>query len=529
MNPRTALVTFCAATILPAAAILAGPAGGTSSGNALTHRLERDVQTAIVCRNGLHAVRSFMISRPDLYPIEEVNTPHLLNREQKREIRQTWKIALDYILALDRVGEVHSAFYKAKNAEHRETSFLIAYAAFVAEYRFALEFIRAIERDPSLNILLNDAVPGTGLPGGTYAGFKNRFLHVSRVSEFYLFRLHYRKLRGPGAGALRNAIDADTQVIRKVEHRKAPKLAVKNAGEYIKRKSFTAWFPVQKRVAEWMGDTKVYRKGVSLLSQEQAQAMRSCLHPGDIFIERREWFVSNVGLPGYWSHAAIYVGSPAERRRYFDDPQVKAWVRQKGQRSGEFDALLQAACPNAYRAALEKGHDGHAVRVIEAVSEGVIFTSLEHRADADAVAVLRPRLSRKDKAAVLLRAFSYWGRPYDFNFDFLTDSALACTELMCKAYEPSPETAGLRLTVPKIMGRMALPANEFVRQFAEEYRTPAQQMDFVLFLDGYEITREAVPANVEEFCASWERPNWHILLKGAPDKPESTEQRSPGG
>lgn len=58
------------------------------------------------------------------------------------------------------------------------------------------------------------------------------------------------------------------------------------------------------------------------------------------------------------------------------------------------------------------------------MSEGVVFTSLEHSAPADALAVLRPRLPARGKAAALVRAFGYAGRPYDYDFDFQTDAAL---------------------------------------------------------------------------------------------------------
>jgi hypothetical protein len=54
-----------------------------------------------------------------------------------------------------------------------------------------------------------------------------------------------------------------------------------------------------------------------------------------------------------------------------------------------------------------------------------VFTTLEHAAGADHVAALRPRLPAVEKAAAVLRAFGYAGRPYDFDFDFRTDAALA--------------------------------------------------------------------------------------------------------
>ena len=153
--------------------------------------------------------------------------------------------------------------------------------------------------------------------------------------------------------------------------------------------------------------------------------------------------------------------------------------------------------------------------MLEAISEGVVFTTMEHSAAADSVVVLRPRLGKIALASALERAWGYAGRPYDFDFDFQTDSALVCTEVIYKAFEPSRETPGLRLTLEEILGRTALPANAIARQFDAEYGTPAAQFDLVAFLDGQEKSGMAIEAGVEVFRKSWRRPKWHVLVQEA--------------
>ena len=56
-----------------------------------------------------------------------------------------------------------------------------------------------------------------------------------------------------------------------------------------------------------------------------------------------------------------------------------------------------------------------------------------------------------EKAAAILRAFGYVGRPYDFNFDFRTDAALLCSELVYKPYKPSPGRQGLRFPLVEVI------------------------------------------------------------------------------
>ena len=120
---------------------------------------------------------------------------------------------------------------------------------------------------------------------------------------------------------------------------------------------------------------------------------------------------------------------------------------------------------------------GHGFAVIESMSEGVVFTSVEHSVgEADAVAVLRPRLSVEQKREAIRRAFSHVGKPYDFDFDFFSSDKLVCTELVFRAYGES-----LSWRLQDILGRQTLPAIEIVRSWAEP--EGEQEWEFVAFLD----------------------------------------------
>jgi hypothetical protein len=264
-----------------------------------------------------------------------------------------------------------------------------------------------------------------------------------------------------------------------------------------------------------MGDTKVRRRHVDLITQEQVGQIGPRLQPGDILLERREWYLSNIGLPGFWPHAALYVGTPGERRAFFGAPEVQEWVRAHGGADGNLERLLEQRYPAAYALAVRPQEKGHVPRVLEAMSEGVVFTTLEHSAACDSLAVLRPRLKPVEIAEALVRAFGYSGRPYDFDFDFLTDDAIVCTELVYKAFEPSPGFRGIRFALSSVLGRPVVPANEMARQFDREYGTSAQQTDLLLFLDGLEREGRAVAAPVEEFRRSVLRPKWHVVTQAA--------------
>jgi len=250
-----------------------------------------------------------------------------------------------------------------------------------------------------------------------------------------------------------------------------------------------------------------------LISQAQIKQLQQKLLPGDVLLERREWYMSNIGLPGFWSHAALYLGTPEERRAFFADADTQAWVKKLGEPGGDLEALLQTRYPKAYEASIKPQEEHHAVRVMEAISEGVSFTTLEHSADCDSLVVLRPKLSKAEKAEALLRAFHYAGRPYDFNFDFATDSELVCTELVYKAYESAAGFRGLTFPLVEMLGRKVTPANQIARQFDAQCETAEEQFELVIFLDGQERRAKAVEASLATFRESWRRPKWHVLVQ----------------
>jgi hypothetical protein len=486
-------------------------------------KIAGDLKAVRIYRSGLEGALAFVRSRTDLFPEKKPDKPRLLSRQQREAVWNTWQSLLDYYLALDSLGKYHSAFHKLGTRDQRERSFLVTYSAFLTQYRIALDFIDRIEKNPDLDTLLNEPVTELGLPKRTYARFKLRFLNPVRATEFVALGAVNQLYGGDSYPEVRKAADADRAGIWKMGRGRGHVLTIQNALKIIETAGVTAWFPVQAGVSEWMGDTKVWRWKKSLVSPEQIAAMLPRLRPGDILLQRREWYVSNVGLPGYWPHAALYIGTPDERRRFFDDPGVKAWIKQQDASAVDFEKLLAAKYPDAYKAGVAPQEEGHVPRILEAMSEGVSFTTLEHSAAADAVVVLRPKLSKKEKASAILRAFHYSGRPYDFNFDFLTDSALVCTELVYKAYEPGGGVKGLRLPLSEMLGRKLLPANDIAVLFDREFGKGEEQFDFVLFLDGHERSGGAVESTPDAFRKSHTRAKWHIITQGKP------EESGPGG
>lgn len=445
-----------------------------------TARADADARAVGIYREGLLAATE------EVRTLTNGGKRQMLTSEEKARLRQAWGAFLDYLLALDSIGAYHR--------EHARNGGLgVTYAAFLAQYRGALEMIDAAEKLPGADQVLNEPVPSIGVPAGTYAKVKFRWLNVARATEFAALQSLYL-IRGKNGMPF---ISEDAKYILDAGKGRGQIQTARNAIKIATSAAFTAWFPVQKGVAEWMGDTRVARGERFLVSSKQIEELARQLEPGDVFLERREWYVSNVGLPGFWPHTALYIGDAATRARYFDDADVRAWVREQGRADGDFEAFLRERFPSPGKA-----------RVIEAISEGVSLTTLEHSAAADSFAVLRPRATKREKAIAIARAFAYLGRPYDFDFDFHTDRALVCSEVIYKAYEPA-----VALPLSKTLGKLNTPPNEIVREFDATYGTARQQFDFVLFLDGHERRARAQWATLSAFRESWKRPKWHVFAR----------------
>jgi len=472
---------------------------------------------------GLNDVLSYAAARPELFPDKGVVE---LTADQTEELLQIWRSLLDYMRALDGIKAYWHDFHRINPVTERDAharAFLVGYTAWMVQYRQGLRFVDLSVPKPALETLLDEASPRHDIAAGSFAALKWNIINVKAVSRLLGSHRYLKTLQGPlGEGGCVGETTCKAALERVEAYHVASKAELKDRGaiqfsyngfDIVRDFGFSGWFPVQAGVAEWMGDTKVHRLHRHLVSHGQLDAMAAALEPADIVVARHNWYLSNVGLPGFWPHAELYLGTWTELDAYFDDPQVVAFVQGLPGGHKTLSAYLAATYPEVWASYLATGEDGTPMRIMEAVSEGVLFSSLYKGAGADYVGAMRPRFDKLAKAQAVIRAFGLVGRPYDFNFDFLTDESLVCTELVYKAWAPSERKAGPKLDLQLVMGRTTLPANDIVRQFALQATAESRELDFVYFLDGREAEGTAVVSNAEAFSKSWERPKWDVLQK----------------
>lgn len=179
------------------------------------------------------------------------------------------------------------------------------------------------------------------------------------------------------------------------------------------------------------------------------------LRPGDVLVVRKEFAATNYFLPGYWPHAALYIGRASDLARYgiADHEHVRARVAQLTSATPTTAVLL----PNPDQWWFDGAE--HPC-VLESMKDGVRIRSINSPLNSDSVVVVRPMLDARDIADALAQALMHEGKPYDFDFNFCASHRLVCTEVIYRAYEG---VGGVQFDLHRHVGRFALAAGDLLR------------------------------------------------------------------
>ena len=385
------------------------------------------------------------------------------------------------------------------DARLRLRASLLDLTAGCALYDYASRFIALYANEPQARRKLNEGEPAWGIPPGLYdsirANLKNeRNLSPLRtaLTDYHATAASYdaAQLRESEPQAAFHRLIQQTTVTPAVDSGFLGKVL-----EEADRLRASTLYQGQSAVSRAVGSTRVRQRSEGpRVRPAHLEQIRQLVRPGDILLERQDWFLSRAFMPGYWAHAALYIGTPQEVEAL--GLATHEWVAPHWE---EFKRL---------------GADGHLHAIIEAVPEGVSFTTLEHCLGvADSAAVLRPALTTQDERKdAVARAFHHVGKAYDFEFDFFSADKLVCTELVARAYANSTHLA---FPLVNVMGRQTLPPTEMARKYCRERHNPGHQLELVIFLDGHARGKQAVMGDAAAFASTLERPGmtWFSSLE----------------
>lgn len=456
-----------------------------------------------------------MLERPALFSPETSG----FSVSEETFIRECWQALYEYSFALDQLRSFYQDWYRfdlsRSTRKYHVQSYLFMYSADVTLYEKAMQIIALVKQNSNLVHFLNTPQPSS-LGEDSFSRYQTELFGTDCNTRISAGRLYLRWLDSGLNTRCEEYSGTCLPLWEKIDTRLAAldTLDVFDHGkkvldadmELLRHNVSRVWFPAQKSVAQWMGDTRLHRVGWYLINPELQTEANQMLEPADVLVSRKNWYMSNVGLPGFWPHAILYIGQPQKLTAYFDDPQVRHYLNTITNQDLSFEQYMTERFPQKW-IRYKAGTGTSDYHVIEAIKYGVVLNPLE-KACGDYLAAIRPNLDKVAKVQALIEAFTHLDKPYDFDFDFATDHALVCTELVWRSYRPDINKNGLNIEPIDLAGRKTLPANEIVSLYTREHLTPSPQFSFVFFIDASEKEEKAFFSDEAAFLKSVDRAKW---------------------
>lgn len=249
--------------------------------------------------------------------------------------------------------------------------------------------------------------------------------------------------------------------------------------------------PFQKKVLNIISDVDFSFRKVKYLNSEELNRIKTLIQPGDIILRRNELYLTNIGIPGFWTHSGIFTGDSAIMNTFF------AGLPMLGGQSPA--TYLDENYPEIFNIIANTPH-----AVIEAISKGVVIEPIEHIANADYLVVLRTNLPREDLFKSLLTAFEYLHASYDFLFDFSNDNELVCSELVYHALRPHHDKKGVNFVFGSVDGKPFISPNDIAKQYCRENKSTAKQLTMIYYFDAAFHLKKKKPSE-NDFCKTWKK------------------------
>ena len=399
------------------------------------------------------------------------NTAKMMSKEKRSiydpretdKLRELFHRYLKYRSRLTQMVALYLGYREINDDQLRARAYLLGCCAGATMLESGRYFVKEFVDDSLAREKLNEADPGRLKE----EMFENVYHSVTSQEHMNMFTMYGRRFAEKRADWRREEVFVAGDFDWLVERIDDSTRNIHKAGlsptrawfSRIKRRLLRdanePLYKVQEIVSTIVGDTRMVSRKAFITDAHIGAAVKT-LQPGDILLIRRNWYLSNAFLPGFWPHAAMYVGTPEQLAELGID-KTNAGVNWK-----------QYMVPE----------DGHQRVVLEAVSEGVGFYAAEHSMKADYVVAMRPNLTQEQRKTAILKAFGYAGRAYDFSFDFFTDDKIVCSELIHRAYDPM-----LKFDFEKMLGKEMVTPLGIGRKCAREHGQLDGQLNFVLFLD----------------------------------------------
>ena len=415
--------------------------------------------------------------------------------DEDDRVRQALLAYRNYRLAAYEIIFRYRDYGQIADERRQLCGFLLAFGAALLLYEKSLKILQVVEHAPAVRAKLNEADPSFDLEAGFFEdvvmGYSSLANYRALIQGDRFWREHRRT-----AFQLQLAADSGWAWLYRLICRKRRLVSRRLADVLWQRlrhdwRKFcqTALQPARKTrdglqnlLGGGFAGIRVVPHAPPRITPAVLGALRPLLQPGDVLLCRAEGKLTAALLPGFWSHAAIFLGSRADvnlsgassgafwkTAPYSRGRRPRTGLAAAGDNPAEASFGLSdplridqlngpAGAATAERAAPPTDADSPGF-VIEAVSPRVRIATLATCLRADHVVVLRPKLPPGQIGAALREALRHVGKPYDYEFDFNSATRVVCTELVYRCYH---RRGGCTFPLVKRLGRFTLTGDDIV-------------------------------------------------------------------
>jgi hypothetical protein len=337
--------------------------------------------------------------------------------------------------------------FKKGDWDNHLRAFSIAFCGAAMLVRSGYYLVDMANEYPVVREKLDEAEPRYGIERKQFTDIFNSLISAGRIAQYHgAYRFYeknkdeiYQTLTGRYFGGVGTALKAEepyfeSRITDHLKRRAAFNVfSLRRRQKMAVHKTLFFLFESFGNDLSEMTQPLVKQAGAGKrISSDMREQLIALAQPGDVFVTRHDDAMTNLFLPGFWPHAALFIGTDRDREKIGVEPSRPAHQSQVGQ-----------------------------VHFLEAKKDGVLFRPDIDTLAVDACVILRPRLEKKNLVQALNRALTHGGKLYDFVFDFSSADRLVCSELIYRAYDG---TEDIRFDLNEKAGRKYLSTEDFLNQ-----------------------------------------------------------------
>lgn len=265
-----------------------------------------DAQALTRLLKDVEVVNQLVIAHADLATIYRDTA---LSSADRALLMSFWAPHLDHERALRSYERRFlDGWQRAGDPEDATRALAVGLVALAARVQSDLLMIEHLGRSEAVRAAMNDTAADYGVAPAEYDSILRRIALPQTILtlqlatdalERRLQALRDKKLSTDAEFlALADRSLAYSTTVDATYQRSAPRLVATAIGAATSEQLNAVASAIVTNIAEWLGNTRLRGKGTSLISAEQVVWLQERLRPGDVMVERRNWYLSNLGLPG---------------------------------------------------------------------------------------------------------------------------------------------------------------------------------------------------------------------------------------